>query len=164
MIEFIKATTTEQCKTTALLANNIWREHYTKIIGKAQVDFMLEKFQSANAIKQQIAEGYMYYIITVEATAIGYISIKKEDKNLFLSKFYVIKPERGKGFGKTAMTFLETKAKALNCNSISLTVNKNNGNAINAYEKLGFNNVGTIVIDIGKGFVMDDYKMCKELT
>jgi ribosomal protein S18 acetylase RimI-like enzyme len=42
-----------------------------------------------------------------------------------------------------------------------LTVNKNNVNAIKAYEKMGFRNVGSLVQDIGDGFVMDDYAMEK---
>ena len=37
----------EQC---ALLAEAIWREYYTPIIGEAQVAYMLEHFQSAEAI------------------------------------------------------------------------------------------------------------------
>lgn len=40
-----------------------------------------------------------------------------------------------------------------------LTVNKNNVKAIRAYEKTGFKNIGSLVQDIGNGFVMDDYKM-----
>jgi len=164
MIEFVKANTTEHYKTIALLADTIWREHYTKIIGKAQVDYMLKKFQSTNAIKQQIIEGYIYYILTFETTAIGYISIKKENQNLFLSKLYVLNSERGKGFGKTAMEFLETKAKTLHCKSISLTVNKNNVSSIKAYKKLGFENLGAIVINIGHGFKMDDFKMQKQIV
>ncbi|MHB8279561.1 MAG: GNAT family N-acetyltransferase, partial [Candidatus Humimicrobiaceae bacterium] len=54
-----------------------------------------------------------------------------------------------------------TKEKALS--AISLTVNKNNSNAIKAYEKLGFKNMGSVVKDIGHGFIMDDYKMEKKV-
>jgi RimJ/RimL family protein N-acetyltransferase len=48
-------------------------------------------------------------------------------------------------------------------NKIALTVNKNNVNSIKAYEKMGFKNVGSVVQDIGSGYVMDDYKMEKTL-
>jgi diamine N-acetyltransferase len=44
-----------------------------------------------------------------------------------------------------------------------LTVNKNNTGAISVYEKIGFRNVGSLVQDIGSGFVMDDYAMEKTL-
>lgn len=61
------------------------------------------------------------------------------------------------------MDFVQVKARELSLNSISLTVNKNNTNSINAYKKMGFVTVESIVMDIGEGYVMDDYKMRKEL-
>jgi ribosomal protein S18 acetylase RimI-like enzyme len=36
-------------------------------------------------------------------------------------------------------------------------VNRNNVGAIGAYERLGFLRTGEQVVDIGHGFVMDDY-------
>ncbi len=43
------------------LAYSIWREHYTPIIGRHQVEYMLEKFQSKEALLNQIEkEGYIY--------------------------------------------------------------------------------------------------------
>jgi RimJ/RimL family protein N-acetyltransferase len=43
-------------------------------------------------------------------------------------------------------------------------VNKNNVNSIKVYEKLGFKKTGPVIQDIGNGFVMDDYKMEKDIT
>ena len=43
--------------TIADLADIIWKEHYIPIIGIPQVDYMLKKFQSAKAIKEQISDG-----------------------------------------------------------------------------------------------------------
>jgi len=163
MIAFLKATTSEHFTTVEMLAEAVWREHYTSIIGKPQVDYMLNKFQSAKTIKQQVLEGYHYYILMFDNKAVGYIAIKKEDQDLFLSKIYLLKSQRGKGFGKSAMVFIENKANEWGCNSISLTVNKGNTNSIKAYENLGFKHLGAIVIDIGNGFMMDDYKMKKVL-
>ena len=62
------------------------------------------------------------------------------------------------------MDFIESKAKHYQLKTIRLTVNINNVNAIKAYEKLGFKNVGPLVTDIGNGFVMDDYQMEKALS
>jgi RimJ/RimL family protein N-acetyltransferase len=67
------------------------------------------------------------------------------------------------GYGKKAVQFAEKVAKELDLNKIALTVNKNNVNSIKAYEKIGFKNVGSVIQDIGNGFVMDDYKMEKTL-
>ena len=149
--------------TITKLASTIWKEHYTPIIGIEQVDYMLDKFQSVNAIKKQIEEGAEYYLISHEESQVGYISVSQKKNSLFLSKIYILSSIRGKGVGKKAMQFIEDLAIEKQCNTVSLTVNKNNTNSIKAYEKMGFVKVKEIVIDIGNGFVMDDFKMEKSL-
>ena len=124
---------------------------------------MLDKFQSAKAIEKQVEEGFEYFFLIYYGTPVGYMSIKQEVKALFLSKLYILSSYRGKKIGKTAMPFIENKVKAYNLERIRLTVNKNNSNAIKAYEKLGFVNVRPLVTDIGNGFVMDDYEMVKKV-
>ena len=146
--------------TVAELAKTIWNEHYTPIIGQKQVDYMIEKFQSAEAVKNQILqEGYEYYLIHSDENPVGYIGIKLKDDDLFLSKLYLLKEYRGKGFGSEALAFIVGRAGQLHVSSVSLTVNKNNVNSIRAYEKMGFQNLGPVVADIGNGYVMDDYIM-----
>ncbi|WP_194767694.1 GNAT family N-acetyltransferase [Tamlana sp. I1] len=161
MVEFKLADTVSDYLEIERLAAVIWREHYIPIVGKPQVDYMLEKFQSANAVENQIADGFDYFIIFYEETAIGYLAIKPEENALFLSKIYVLSDFRGKKIGKKAIVFVEEKANEFQLNKIRLTVNINNTSAINAYEKLGFKNNGALVADIGKGFIMDDFEMVR---
>ncbi len=144
------------------LAREIWEEHYTPIIGKDQVDYMLDKFQSAQAISKQIkTEGYIYYLAKVGNDYIGYIGVKPKENELFLSKIYVKALYRGKGYGKALMNIIIETAEKKKLASITLTVNKNNLNSIRAYKKMGFKRIDSIVTDIGNGFVMDDYIMEK---
>lgn len=144
------------------LAKEIWTEHYTAIIGKGQVEYMLGKFQSKDAISNQIeSEGFMYFLIEEEGKYIGYIAVQPNGKELFLSKIYIHASKRGKGFGKKAIQFLENLSDKLNLNKIYLSVNKTNIKTIKAYEKMGFKNLGPVVQDIGNGFIMDDFKMEK---
>jgi ribosomal protein S18 acetylase RimI-like enzyme len=145
------------------LAHEIWNEYFTAIIGKAQVDYMLEKFQSKKVITEQIENGFLYFLIKNNNVPAGYIGVIPEHKQLFLSKFYITLAERGKGHGRKAMEFLEELAIEKNVSKISLTVNRNNLAAINAYKKLGFENRGSTIQDIGNDFVMDDYKMEKKI-
>lgn len=154
-----KVTGTDQICIAAGLAHEIWHEHYTPIIGREQVEYMLGKFQSEEAIANQIAEGYLYFLLTHEEKPVGYLSVLPKDKELFLSKIYVRSEERGRGFGRAGITFLESLARERGMSKISLTVNKNNVLALNAYERYGFINTGPTVADIGSGFVMDDYKL-----
>lgn len=148
--------------TTALLAKQIWTQHYTPIIGTEQVVYMLGKFQSKEAIARQITEGYQYTLWFTNSP-IGYLSLLHKTDCLFISKIYLLQQERGKGYGKQMMEYAMAEAKAGSHSCIRLTVNKYNSNTISAYEKLGFVKKREVVFDIGNGYVMDDYEMVKVL-
>ncbi|MEW6712783.1 MAG: GNAT family N-acetyltransferase [Candidatus Riflebacteria bacterium] len=165
MLEFIRVATREQIELATELAEEIWSEHYTPIIGAEQVKYMLENFQSIKAITDQIDRGsWGYFLIYHDAEAVGYFAYQFRVDHLFLSKLYLRHCLRGKGISRKVMHFLENVA-ADNClKKISLTVNKNNENAIAVYKKLGFSTTGPTVADIGGGYVMDDYIMEKSLS
>ena len=153
----------QQIEIVEKLADEIWNQHFIPIIGKAQVDYMLEKYQSKKAVLEQIKKGFLYYLIKTDNGYIGYFGVLQKKETLFLSKFYIKLSERGKGVGKKIILFLENFAKENRLHSIILTVNKYNTGSIKAYEKMGFKNVESIVQDIGNGYIMDDYKMDKNL-
>jgi hypothetical protein len=50
-------------------------------------------------------------------------------------------------------------SKANKRDKITLTVNKNNNNSIDAYNEIGFEITGNACMDIGSGYVMDDYQI-----
>lgn len=141
------------------LAREIWEEHYTPIIGAEQVAYMLDKFQSAKAMQEQLKEGYEYFMIYDGETMVGYLAFKEESGGLFLSKVYIHSSGRGKGFGKAAIEFVKCEVKKRGLKQIRLTVNKYNHNSIAAYLKMGFEKTQDLVMDIGEGYVMDDYEM-----
>lgn len=157
----IKPVSTEsEINTIVGLAKIIWNDHYVSIIGKDQVSYMLGKYQTSKAINAQINdEGYEYFLIIADELTVGYIGIIPRHNELFLSKFYILDSERGKGIGHAGLEFLIARCKSSGSDFITLTVNKNNLSAILAYEKMGFEKYGEIVSDIGAGYVMDDYLM-----
>ena len=73
-IAFRQAGNTADFALLAVLADEIWREHYIPIIGLAQVDYMLHRFQSAEAIEQQVGAGMVYILITSGAIPAGYLA------------------------------------------------------------------------------------------
>lgn len=164
MIEINIAASTADLLLIEQLANTIWHEHYTPIIGLDQVEYMLDKYQSVESMKNQIKRGYSYYIINYNSRSVGYLSFNKERNIIFLSKIYVLHSFRGKKIGKTAISFVESIAKEYGLSKIHLGVNKYNVKAIQTYEKLGFKKVGPSITDIGSGFIMDDFKMEKVLS
>jgi RimJ/RimL family protein N-acetyltransferase len=163
MKTIIPARTKAEYATISDLANRIWFEHYGPIIGEAQVSYMLEKFQSALAIEDQVEKGMRYYLVLHRAIPVGYFAFSEKAESLFLSKLYVLDSMRGSGMGRLALTFIEAQAKELQLKKIELTVNKYNSSSIQVYEKMGFITIDAIVQDIGNVYVMDDYVMEKSV-
>ena len=118
-IEITIANTTPNYQQIETLADTIWREHYIPITGIGQVEHMLKKYQSTQAISAQVeAEGFEYFVLAYDGIPVGYISIRKEKEWLFLSKIYVLSNYRGNKIGKTAMQFIEEKAKLYHLKTI----------------------------------------------
>ena len=162
MIKIIKATTDNDIQKIADLANIIWHEHFPPIIGDAQVDYMVEKFQSYPAISNAVkTEGYIYYMAYYEDNFCGYIAIHPEVEKVFLSKIYIEKSYRGRKISKAMLN--QVIADYPNAKALWLTVNRFNENSIAAYKKMGFEVIREQAADIGNGFVMDDYVMEKIL-
>ena len=147
----------------AALAHEIWNGHFVPIIGQAQVDYMLDKFQSARAIRAQIAGGYEYYLMVEGGDRAGYFALvpSSDEPTAQLSKIYVRSDRRGRGAGRAAVGFAEKLCADRGIVRLLLTVNVNNAGPIAFYMRMGFANAGSLVTDIGNGFVMDDYRMEK---
>ena len=107
-MDYTQVITDSQIRTTAGLARDIWAEHYIAIIGINQVDYMIDKFQSEDAIADQVQnKGYIYYLIEEKKQAIGYFAVIQEDDALFLSKLYIQKTMRRKGIGRKTIDFIK---------------------------------------------------------
>lgn len=159
MTEFIKVEK-ENINVLAALAKDIWFEYWHSILTLGQIYYMVNKFQSEMALKEQIGnENYTYYFIVENGQKIGYFGIVPEKDYLLLSKFYISKDYRGKGFGKIAFEKIKEIAKENNFNKIQLTVNKQNFKSHAIYEKWGFKTLHPLVTRIGNGYEMDDYLM-----
>lgn len=153
----------EDFQSVEALAFPIWREHYTPIIGAAQVEYMLQKFQTVKGMREQVAQGVLYFLLQVpEGGSMGFLAVTPKSGELYLNKLYLLKEHRGKGYARQALRFLMGMAREKGFSRITLAVNKWNP-AVKAYEALGFRNAGPVVTDIGGGFLMDDYRMVLEL-
>lgn len=75
---------------------------------------------------------------------------------MYLSKFYLYKAERGKGYAHQMLDFVIDEARKYGLQAIELNVNKYNS-ACQDYERLGLKKICSEKNDIGNGFYMDDY-------
>lgn len=156
-LRFVPVTTDEQIVALARLASEIWHQHFIPIIGEAQVEYMVEKFQSYPALKEQLKNGYEYFQIMNDDTFSGYIGVHEENGELFLSKLYISRENRGQHLATYAFEFLKDICRSRGLSKIWLTCNKYNDNTLAIYDHLGFSITRSQVADIGSGFVMDDF-------
>lgn len=157
--EFMKATTSMEISRVAGLAARIWPEAYDGIVEDEQIDYMVTTMQCFDAIKEQISDGYSYYIIRSEGNDIGYLGIHPDDGGMFLSKFYIDGQHRGMGLSSRSIAFLKQLCTKQNIHRIHLTVKRDNYRAIEAYKHMGFSISASIDKPIGNGFEMNDYIM-----
>ncbi|MGE5495007.1 MAG: GNAT family N-acetyltransferase [Burkholderiales bacterium] len=125
-------------KTLAALARDIWEQHYTPIIGKAQVAYMLEKYQSQSAIKRDIKDGCVYYIALYDDVPCGYSAVARDADALYLSRMYVKQGYRRKGIARAMLDMIDAYARKNKIKRVWLTCNRYDTAAIESYKKLGF--------------------------
>lgn len=166
MITLVKVSTYSSITELAGMASEIWNEYFPPVIGQDQVDYMVDKFQSIDAINKQINSGYDYYFVSEDGHNVGYTGlVGQPDKGaLQISKLYLLKDWRGRGIAGEVLDSISEMALLGGYNKLYLTVNKYNHLAISTYEKYGFTRSGDIVMDIGGGYVMDDYEMQRILS
>ena len=165
MVEVRRVQRPAEIAAVARLAREIWQEHYVPIIGQPQVDYMLEHFQSEPAVARQLGQAYEYFLLLQDGRAVGYTALVPDEgrASVLLSKLYVRRAERGLGWGKQLLGFVEELCRQRGGQTLWLTLNKHNAQSVALYERMGFRTAGSLVQDIGGGFVIDDIRMEKAL-
>ena len=167
-IAFEAVRTTDDRQRLAALADEIWHEYWPALIGDAQPDYMVENYQSLQAIERDMREhAYEYWLMRAEddGRIAGYTGgrVEPETNRFFISKVYLRAEERGKGFASRVIAFYERLCLERGLDAMYLTVNKRNDLGIRAYLGKGFETIDAVETDIGNGFVMDDYIMEKHV-
>jgi ribosomal protein S18 acetylase RimI-like enzyme len=83
---------------------------------------------------------------------------------LKLQELYIAKNFRKRGNGTLLLHHAESLAKQQSCGSIFLYVNRCNARAIRLYQSMGYEIANQQIFDIGQGYVMDDYRMVKNIA
>jgi len=163
MIEFVRLENDEkEIERMSAMATAIVREHFDPLIGKEQNDYMLSLFQTPGAIASQLAEGYRYYFVRKDGEDIGFTAFYPRQDAMYLSKFYLYRQERAKGYAHAMLEFVESETRKEGLQAVELNVNRFNS-AVKVYEKLGFEIIREEKNEIGHGFIMDDYVFRKQL-
>jgi diamine N-acetyltransferase len=160
----ISIATKQQLNIVRDLAYKIWPNTYGQILAKEQLDYMLDQFYSIQSLETQLLKNNQVFLLAHEndvyygfaAYELNYNDLPKTK----IHKIYVLPDTQGKGIGKNLMNKIQNIAIQNNNTTLNLNVNRFNS-AKDFYEKNGFTITETIDIEIGRGYLMQDYVMEK---
>lgn len=163
----IKPVRAADVEAIAALAREIWQSAYAGIISQAQIDYMLGQRYNATRLLEELEKpGYWWDQAFVDGIRVGFSSCFLTDVpgEIKLDKVYVHPAQQRSGVGGALIETVMAHGRKAGCNALILAVNKQNAKAIAAYEKRGFAVREAVRVDIGGGFVMDDFIMARSIA
>jgi GNAT superfamily N-acetyltransferase len=165
MITIAKATAND-FNTIQEIAHKTWPDTYGAILSKEQLEFMLDAFYSVAALNDNVvSKGHHFVLAKEDDVVLGFASYEhnyQENNRTRIHKIYVLPQTQGKGIGNTLIGHIEKLALENQSTALSLNVNRFN-NAYAFYQKKGFEVIDEVDIEIGNGYLMEDYVMEKQL-
>lgn len=165
MITIIKATSSDY-KIIQEIAQQTWPDTYGDILSKEQLKFMLEAFYSEAALNENVvSKGHHFLLAKEENIVLGFASYEhnyQENNRTRIHKIYVLPQTQWKGIGNALIGYIEKLAIENYSTALSLNVNRFN-KALTFYKKKGFEVIEKVDIEIGHGYLMEDYVMEKML-
>jgi ribosomal protein S18 acetylase RimI-like enzyme len=142
------------------LALIIFPETYKDLVPREQIDYMMHMFYSPENLDAQFDAGQIFIMLYVENVPAGYASYTSlnHQGDFKLNKIYVDNRHQGKGIGKKLISDLIARVKAKGARTLQLNVLRNN-TAVGFYRNIGFSVKEEMLLDIGHGYIMDDYVM-----
>ena len=157
-MHFRKAVITD-IPTIQQIAEETWRPTYGHILTEEQTLYMLDMMYAEEVLRKQIEGNVDFFMVEELGVAVGYFAIEQmEEKHAKLHKIYLSSKKKSAGIGSAIIQFLKNWGMERGIQTIELNVNKYNS-AVTFYEKMGFERLREMVLDIGQGYVMDDYVM-----
>jgi ribosomal protein S18 acetylase RimI-like enzyme len=151
----------------AELAHRIWHRHYPGIISQGQIDYMLARGYAPEALAKFLRDdGAGMALARAAGEPVGFAAWYRPGppSTTKLDKLYVLQEWHGHGIGRRLIEYVESRARADGARTLVLNVNKGNAGAIAAYRRCGFVVREEVEVDIGSGYVMDDFVMGKALV
>ena len=148
------------------IAHATWPVAYAAILSREQLKYMLDRMYSGPALLDQLATpDHHALIVESEEGPVAFCvhcHHHRGGRSTRIHKLYVIPSAQGYGAGSALLKAVEQQAIMAGDHRIELNVNRYNP-AKDFYLKHGFRITRDEVIDIGKGFVMDDHVMERSL-
>ncbi len=165
MIEIIQATE-KDFETIKFIAENTWFDTFGDILSNSQINYMLSMMYNLDSLKNQTEKlNHIFLLARENENNYGYLSYELDYQKIGktkIHKIYILPQTQGKGIGKILIDEITEIALSNQQNILCLNVNRFN-KAIGFYEKIGFKTIGQENIDIGDGFLMEDFIMEKAI-
>lgn len=162
----ISEATVNDFKTIREIAYQTWPDTYGAILSEKQLDYMLSAFYSEETLKDNLDnKGHHFLLVKEEEICLGFASYEhyyQQKSTTRVHKIYILPQTQGKGIGKLLMDAMENLARENQSDILSLNVNRFN-KACTFYQKMGFEIVAEVNLEIGNGYLMEDYVMEKNI-
>lgn len=155
--------TNSQLEIIQDLAKAIWPDAYGAILSQEQLEYMMEMMYSLDSLENQLKNNNVFLLVKEENDFIGFASYELNFQNsnkTKIHKLYILPTIQGKGVGKNLILYIQEIAKKNSSAALILNVNKYN-KAKDFYLHNQFEIADSLVVDIGNGYVMDDFVMEK---
>jgi len=163
--EILPVTATD-VEAIARLARVVWQATYPGIISQEQIDFMLAQRYDSVRLLAELRLDTVYWdkaLVDGELAAFSSTVASTLANEWKLDKIYVDPARQRLGMGGLLIARAGEHALRRGGDTLILAVNKRNAHAIAAYRKHGFAVREAVRVDIGNGFLMDDFIMAKSL-
>ena len=147
------------------IAQKTWPVAYGDILTGEQIVYMLDHFYSTEALNANLDSNHHFLLAKENEETLGFASFVHDQPEKYttkIPKIYVLPSTQGKGIGQKLMEAIEQQARKHGAQKLTLNVNRFN-KALSFYQHLGFEIVAEIDINIGHGYLMEDYIMEKPL-
>ncbi|MES2588406.1 MAG: GNAT family N-acetyltransferase [Bacteroidota bacterium] len=148
------------------IAQITWPVAFGEILSKEQLAYMMNMMYSVEVLEKQLNEGHEFYLFYENEFPLGFMGLElnyKKSNQVKIHKLYILPENQGKGIGEKLIDFASNRCKEENLEILTLNVNRFN-KALTFYEKLGFKNVKSEDIEIGNGYLMEDFVMEKKVN
>lgn len=150
-----------------LLARVIWQHAYAGMITQKQIDYMLAQRYNAPHLLTELSQPGLWWdqaLVTGERVGFSSCYLTDTPGEIKLDKVYVHPDWQRDGVGGALIERVVGRGRAACCDTLVLAVNKQNVRAIAAYERKGFSVRESVCVNIGGGFVMDDFIMSRSIA
>lgn len=161
----IRALKQDELSIVHEIAHATWPDTFKDILSQEQIQYMLNWMYDLKQLENQFNQGHQFYVAELEEMPVGFIGIEPNypEKGITkIHKIYILPNKQGLGIGKKLIEYVKELSIQSEMEGLLLNVNRFN-KAVDFYNAIGFYIVFEENIDIGNGFLMEDYVMKLDL-